>query len=499
MNSFTDDDDLKQTEQSRSKTLKLDIAEKSQQITESDVMKFTIKQDEIDQTCLLYRMLLNDGEIMYKEALIFMEKDRNFRDCVIETFKQLSFKAYLWETVPVSQESLAVTPFLFVITESKGLDEMAVDDKTFAQHFNASKNPHATSFLNLGRDAMLVAPLPTKSNATQRDYSHLGNFVRNAPEEQFHEFLMETAKSMQKRLPRRRASPLWLSTAGHGVAWLHARIDESPKYYSYTPFKTYKDATKLGAGGPSQNTADPVSQLSSTKKSNLHGEGSKKYDWSITEGFNNHGQIMKYHFTYEDTLLTYSHALVKLNNDPTFRKILASVFRDCQHDTFVWETVPVWKEKVDDTIFEVAFVNVSSEEVDDCNNKTSDAETSDISRMLETRNEEIFVRYDHSQTEFSAVIPNSFVNKEFRSFYHIGEFMRNAPETDIDEFWKSIGKATTEVLEENPKKMICLSSNHIISPSLVPWMYARIDLNAEKYLHQLYKTSQSVKTCNILE
>lgn len=29
-----DDDDLKQTEQSRSKTLKLDIAEKSQQITE---------------------------------------------------------------------------------------------------------------------------------------------------------------------------------------------------------------------------------------------------------------------------------------------------------------------------------------------------------------------------------------------------------------------------------------------------------------------------------
>ena len=30
---------------------------------------------------------------------------------------------------------------------------------------------------------------------------------------------------------------LWLSTHGKGVAWLHVRIDDSPKYISYIPYK----------------------------------------------------------------------------------------------------------------------------------------------------------------------------------------------------------------------------------------------------------------------
>ena len=31
--------------------------------------------------------------------------------------------------------------------------------------------------------------------------------------------------------------PVWLSTAGGGVAWLHVRLDDRPKYYSYAPYK----------------------------------------------------------------------------------------------------------------------------------------------------------------------------------------------------------------------------------------------------------------------
>ena len=30
--------------------------------------------------------------------------------------------------------------------------------------------------------------------------------------------------------------PLWLSTAGGGVAWLHVRLDSRPKYYGHTPY-----------------------------------------------------------------------------------------------------------------------------------------------------------------------------------------------------------------------------------------------------------------------
>jgi hypothetical protein len=31
--------------------------------------------------------------------------------------------------------------------------------------------------------------------------------------------------------------PLWLSTAGTGIFWLHVRLDSRPKYYTYQPYR----------------------------------------------------------------------------------------------------------------------------------------------------------------------------------------------------------------------------------------------------------------------
>lgn len=30
--------------------------------------------------------------------------------------------------------------------------------------------------------------------------------------------------------------PVWLSTAGAGVSWLHVRLDARPKYYGYAAY-----------------------------------------------------------------------------------------------------------------------------------------------------------------------------------------------------------------------------------------------------------------------
>jgi hypothetical protein len=38
---------------------------------------------------------------------------------------------------------------------------------------------------------------------------------------------------MQQRVS---ASPLWLSTAGMGVSWLHLRLDSRPKYYRHRSY-----------------------------------------------------------------------------------------------------------------------------------------------------------------------------------------------------------------------------------------------------------------------
>ena len=53
-------------------------------------------------------------------------------------------------------------------------------------------------------------------------------------------------------------APLWVSTNGAGVAWLHVRLDSTPKYYSYRPYTKlllngYDDAVKLEKDSDSED------------------------------------------------------------------------------------------------------------------------------------------------------------------------------------------------------------------------------------------------------
>ena len=87
------------------------------------------------------------------------------------------------------------------------------------------------TFSNLGRDAVMVVPCPVGSDSA---YGHLASFTRDAPEPQQHELWKAVGKAMQNRLSDK---PVWLSTAGMGVSWLHVRLDDRPKYYGFAPYR----------------------------------------------------------------------------------------------------------------------------------------------------------------------------------------------------------------------------------------------------------------------
>jgi len=72
-----------------------------------------------------------------------------------------------------------------------------------------------------------VANLPI---GTDQPYAHLAGFIRAAPVNQIQAFWRVTAAAVMERLGEQ---PLWLSTSGLGVAWLHARLDSRPKYYQH--------------------------------------------------------------------------------------------------------------------------------------------------------------------------------------------------------------------------------------------------------------------------
>ncbi len=68
-------------------------------------------------------------------------------------------------------------------------------------------------------------------------YTDLATFLRHGPGEQKHELFRALAHAIRHRLGQR---PVWVSTSGLGVAWLHIRLDSRPKYYQYHPFTEFK-------------------------------------------------------------------------------------------------------------------------------------------------------------------------------------------------------------------------------------------------------------------
>ncbi|HTZ72000.1 MAG TPA: hypothetical protein VMB71_15185 [Acetobacteraceae bacterium] len=143
----------------------------------------------------------------------------------------LPYAAIRFECPVLTMPALA-RPFHCVALDAPDLAGRHANCSPFQKHFAAAP-PGAvvTSFLNLGRDAILVAPLrlaPTDS------YPQLSTFLHSAPKTQIAAFLALMARETLRLVAAR---PVWLNTAGGGVDWLHGRLDSRPKYYQYLPYK----------------------------------------------------------------------------------------------------------------------------------------------------------------------------------------------------------------------------------------------------------------------
>lgn len=150
-----------------------------------------------------------------------------FRAFWCTCLRDLEFGACCWECPPVTRGT-ASCDFECVFVSSPSLARMQQDPQAFAEHFRQHVN--VVAFGNLGGDALLVAPCPGGQRA---DFSHLASFTATATAPQQDSLWHAVGQAMEKRLGTR---PVWLSTAGLGVAWLHVRLDDRPKYYRHAPY-----------------------------------------------------------------------------------------------------------------------------------------------------------------------------------------------------------------------------------------------------------------------
>ena len=90
------------------------------------------------------------------------------------------------------------------------------------------------AYSNLGGDAALIVPCPREPLSA---YSQISTFARGAPDDQQHQLWVLVAEALKRRLGDR---PVWVSTSGLGIYWLHIRLDSTPKYYTHEPFRALK-------------------------------------------------------------------------------------------------------------------------------------------------------------------------------------------------------------------------------------------------------------------
>ena len=171
--------------------------------------------------------------ISYGDVLELWRSDDDFGAFFTSVLAEAPFGAYLWETPPITRMTKA-RAFEFVLADSPILAGTPADHSAFTEPFEtADPRTDIAVFANLGGDAVLVAPRPLKSDDA---FTHLAAFARTAPAAQIRAFWRALAEAVTDHLSDH---PLWVSTNGLGVPWLHARLDTRPKYYSFGPYRKF--------------------------------------------------------------------------------------------------------------------------------------------------------------------------------------------------------------------------------------------------------------------
>jgi hypothetical protein len=165
----------------------------------------------------------------FADVLRGWQTDAAFRAWFNAILSAAPFSAFRWETPAVTSATTNHT-FEFVLLDDPSLAREP-DSDAFAEHFRRAGAATVIDFANLRGDAVLVVPCPVGSPTA---YGHLAAFVRAAPAEQRDALWKCVGEAMSRRLS---AKPVWLSTAGAGVSWLHVRLDDRPKYYGHEPYR----------------------------------------------------------------------------------------------------------------------------------------------------------------------------------------------------------------------------------------------------------------------
>ncbi len=190
---------------------------------------FKTKITKIAENIHHYQIFEADELLTFEQVIQYWKTNNEFITFYNSILAKADFEAFFWENPPINSQNLSIN-YEFVLVESKSLAKVKADKQPFLSYFQKSKE-NVISFENLGKNALLIVPSPI---GTTNEFPHIATFVRNAQLGQIRNFWNKVGLELESRLNK---NLLWLSTSGLGVYWLHIRLDNRPKYYTYKPYK----------------------------------------------------------------------------------------------------------------------------------------------------------------------------------------------------------------------------------------------------------------------
>ena len=191
---------------------------------------WTCEAEPVDDGLRL-RFSIDRKALTFANYLDLLETSRDFASWYSESLAGAGPDAFFWEHPPLTRAGLDGAAEC-VLIKSGALASLEADPQPFSGQFASHPRGDVITFSNLGGDATLVVPRPA---APPRCYPHLAAFLRHGPRSQVESLWRQAARAVRGGLGQ---APLWLSTSGLGVAWLHLRLDSRPKYYQHAAYKT---------------------------------------------------------------------------------------------------------------------------------------------------------------------------------------------------------------------------------------------------------------------
>ncbi len=190
--------------------------------------RIDVEARELDARTIEHRLLRDGRPLTFAEVLDGWCNDAGVRAATLATIAASPFTGVFWEVAPIARSQLEF-PYRQVVAAAPRLGLVLPEPDAFARHFGADD---VVAFDNLGGDARLVVPTRRGDDSI---YGHLAATLRGAPRDQLDRLMRRVGEEARARLATR--EPIWISTSGLGVAWLHVRIDDRPKYYTHAPYR----------------------------------------------------------------------------------------------------------------------------------------------------------------------------------------------------------------------------------------------------------------------